>query len=142
MIQKGDKSEMAVANAFTQFGTAVSKPLSDNLPYDFIVDYNGLHRVQVKTARERSDNKNSIIADLTRSRHNYSTGHSKEYYSDDEIDFFAIYWPKRGEVYLFDFDEVGKNAVTICVGDVYNPNQQRVGEDYLLEVRLDSLTQS
>lgn len=133
---------MAVANAFTQFGCAVSKPLSDNLPYDFIVDYNGLHRVQVKTARERSDNKNSIIADLTRSRWDYSDGHSKDHYTEDEVDLFAIYWPENGETYLFRFNEIGKNAVTICVGDVYNPNQQRVSEDYLLEVRLDSLTQS
>lgn len=126
----------------TQCGCAVSKPLYDNLAYDFIVDYNGLYRVQAKTAWERKDNKNSIIADLQRSRWSYGNGHDKEIYTPDDIDWFAVYWPGNQETYLFDVDEVGTNAVAICVGEVYNPNQQRVGEDYLLERRLDELTRS
>lgn len=142
MGQQGDITEVAVMNAFTQAGADVSVPLSDNLPYDLIVDYNGLHRVQVKTASERSDNKNSIMADLTQSRHSYRDGHSKDFYSEDDLDIFAVYYPNNGETYLFDFDEVGRRAVTICVGDVYNPNQQRVAEDYLLGARLDELTRS
>ena len=48
---------MAIAD-FTKTGFGVSKPLSNNLRYDLIIDINGiLYRVQVKTTTVIKDEK-------------------------------------------------------------------------------------
>ena len=89
-VSIGDIGEaMAIAD-FTKAGFGVSKPLSDNLRYDLIVDINNiLYRVQVKTTSVIKDEKMVFSTKTT----NYVKGkYSSNAYSSDEVDMFYLYY--------------------------------------------------
>ena len=88
-VSVGDIGEaMAIAD-FTKAGFGVSKPLSDNLRYDLIIDINNiLYRVQVKTTSVIKDEKMVFSTKTT----NYVKGkYSSNAYSSDEVDIFYLY---------------------------------------------------
>ena len=88
-VSVGDIGEaMAIAD-FIKAGFGVSKPLSDNLRYDLIVDINNtLYRVQVKTTSVIKDEKMIFSTKTT----NYVKGkYSSNAYSSDEVDMFYLY---------------------------------------------------
>ena len=88
-VSAGDIGEaMAIAD-FTKAGFGISKPLSNNLRYDLIVDINNiLYRVQVKTTSVIKDEKMMFSTKTT----NYVKGkYSSNAYSSNEVDMFYLY---------------------------------------------------
>lgn len=95
--QKGDWAELSVAARFMALGWSVSKPLSNGLPYDFILDRgSGLVRVQVKGARIR-DNK---------VKWNPYKGrvHGSSVYTDVHADLCALFCFDNGKIYMIPID--------------------------------------
>lgn len=85
----GDIGEaMAIAD-FTKAGIGVSKPLSNNLRYDLIIDVNGrLYKVQVKTSSVIKEDKMVFSTKTT----NYTKGaYTSNAYTSDEVDIFYLY---------------------------------------------------
>lgn len=102
--QKGMISEAAVMKRFLELGFMVALPIGDNERYDLLVDRRmgkGFERVQVKTARLQGSG--CIVFNSCRSTH--KTG-KRTFYGIHELDLFASYYPKTGEVFLVPRSEV------------------------------------
>lgn len=86
----GDIGEAIAIAQFTKFGFIVSKPLSNNARYDFIVEYNNkLYKIQVKTTSNVKDGSVMIFATKTT---NYTKGSwTSNKYSKKHIDAFFLY---------------------------------------------------
>lgn len=97
----------------------ICTPIGNNLPYDFIIEYNNkLLKIQVKTAR--ACNTQNVIAFNTRScSKNYSEIISSDY--KDRIDYFTTYWEKRW--YFVPIEKATKGEQRIFLGENPRPNQ-------------------
>lgn len=101
----GDIAEAAVLHDFLRHDMDVSIPFGD-FPYDLVVEINDtLERVQVKSAWNRSDRKNSIAVSL------------KGKYDDDDFDILAIYDPRTERVFYEWHDYVGSHKFSVYVGE-------------------------
>lgn len=95
---KGDLSELLVAVALTKAGYAVSKPLGENQRYDLIADDGErLHRVQVKTGRER---RGVIMFNCCSTHGHRRTGNLATRPYTGQIELLAVYCPENEKVYL------------------------------------------
>jgi hypothetical protein len=83
--------------AYVKTGCTVSVPFGNGCAYDLVVD-TGLHlyKVQVKTGWKR---KGCLIYKGQRKVKD-STYNGTRSYRADEVDFFAIYFPPTGSVYV------------------------------------------
>jgi hypothetical protein len=114
MVQSGDSAEIIIAGELMELDFPVSKPLSDNEPYDLIADVNGdLVKVQVKRMHKVSDRVNSIRALLT--KHGGDMSQSRRTYKSDEVDAFAFY--HNGNIYWAWFDETPDTTMTLSLKD-------------------------
>ena len=88
----------------------VSKPVTDNEPYDCIIDFNNsFYRVQIKTCElEKEDGKMVFYTNIT----NPFTKTVKKY-SDKEIDLFAFYCISNGYSGLATISECVKTETFI-----------------------------
>ena len=103
----GDVGEAYAIAKFTQAGFIVSKPLSENSPYDFIVDYNHkLTKIQVKTT-EKVKNGKDMEFELSR-----TNGFKciNKIYTPEEIDFYFLYCIENGWCGLINVSEVTKSG--------------------------------
>lgn len=81
-VDKGEVSRYLAVAHFTKLGWRTSVPITENSPYDLIVECDGkLHRVQVKTAKIEPSH---IEIRLTSSNTNYT-----KKYSGDDIDWLV-----------------------------------------------------
>ena len=104
---KGDFAELTVMKRLIEKGYKVSQPFGD-YTYDLVVEINkDLKKVQVKTARRRHDRDGMVVTDFARNK-------SKEfrYYTEEEVDFFAVYYPNNDSVYWFSFEESPKSGIS------------------------------
>lgn len=127
----GELSELVVAVALARAGYCVAKPLGENSRYDLIIDKDGkLSRVQVKTGRLR----NGVILFHTYSTHTHRKGIACRPYTA-EIDFFGIYCPDLGNVYLVPIEDTARLSGTLRVDDTKNgqSSQVRWAQPYLLD---------
>lgn len=102
----GDLAELKVACMFAEMGNFVSRPMTDNAPYDMIVDNNGdLRKVQVKARCERND---AVTVELRTTMVNYI-----RHYEKTDFDLLAVYNIDSGEIALLDWEQIGetKNIV-------------------------------
>lgn len=105
----GELSELIVAVALGRAGYGVVKPLGENSRYDLIIDKDGkLSRVQVKTGRLR----NGAILFHAYSTHSHRNRIACRPYTD-EIDFFGIYCPDLGNVYLVPIEDTARGTLRV-----------------------------
>lgn len=94
---KGNISESIVLSAYLRAGFNVSVPFGTGAPYDLVVDNCGtFFRVQVKTAWY----KNGCILYKGRRRVRDASHNAMRSYTREEVDYFAIYYPKNGQIYV------------------------------------------
>lgn len=96
----GEISEAAALAILIEYGYSVSLPFGDNQRYDMIIDDGRkLHRVQVKTARNRTEG--SIVFN-TSSTHPIS---GKVTLYAGQIEAFLVYYPRLRSVYWVPLSE-------------------------------------
>ena len=123
----GDLAELTVAAKFAEKGYFVSRPLTDNAPYDLIVDDGiSLKKVQVKARTER---EGKISVELFSSMVNYT-----KVYESGDFDLLAVYNINTKEVAIISWDEISSNTKGILFRTVPPLNNQTKGvrmfEDY------------
>lgn len=134
---KGTLTELQVQAYFISKRYNISVPVCEESKYDLVLDTgNQLLRIQIKTARLESLNKNSIVFNCRSTCHNTRESHKRSY-SDKEIDYFATVW--NDNVYLVPVNETSSQKMLH-----FNTNQNKRSnwnylEDYDAEVILKSL---
>lgn len=133
----GDVGEAYAIAKFTEQGIRVSKPLSENCPYDFIVDWNGeLYKIQVKTT-ERCK-KDTMIYRITRTNPFKLTN---ERYHDGEIDFFFLYCIETGWCGLISLKESAGSELDIHYNfpKSNNFNGYKMQQDYEFSYKINEI---
>ena len=126
--QKGDITEYKFILYCLQKEIPINKPISNNLPYDFIIDFNNqLLKVQVKTARLISTTNDTITFNTRSCSKNYNEVVSTDY--KGKIDYFATYWDGKWMFVPIDKSSMGEHR--IYMGESPKPNQHSYKE-YLL----------
>lgn len=94
-------AELIVGGHFAEIGYNVAYPVSDNQPYDIIVEgYDEFLKVQVKLLYKSSPNR-------------YSTGNDLTKYKEGDFDLLAVVFPETHEVRVLTFDEMeGKRRLS------------------------------
>lgn len=97
--QKGKITELQVLTKIIELGYSVSIPYGNSDRYDQIWDINGtLIRVQIKTARWKTNEQKAIIFTSKSTVNGKGTKYSKK-----DIDYFATFWDN--EVYIVPVEE-------------------------------------
>lgn len=136
-INVGNVSESLVLAAYIREGFLVSVPFGNGCPYDLIVDTGTrLLKVQVKTGWQ---SKGCLIYKGQR-RIKDANRNGMRQYREDEVDFFAIYFPKTGSIYVVPFAEAGGYG-RLRIAPVMNGQQKliRWATDFTWERHLESL---
>lgn len=133
--QIGNIGEAKVLSEFVRLGIPVYLPFGDNEKADLIAEFNGkLNKIQVKSSQKIIEDK--VKFSLVSSTMHRQNG-VKHIYTENEIDYFALYNLERDKVYLVSINEEGlpKNEVTIRFNPPKNKNQFKtfLEEDYLIE---------
>lgn len=112
-VSIGDIGEAVAQMKFIKNGCVVSKPLTNNARYDFIVEIsNKLYRVQVKTTDTVKDGKMEFATKTT----NYSKGSWKSNaYSINEVDLFFFYCVENEWCGLYPITENMKQLTTLRI---------------------------
>ena len=110
-------------------GCFVSRPLTDNAPYDLIVDDGScLKKIQVK-ARSPRDGK--INVELFTSMVNYNRSYEK-----GDFDLLAIYNIETKQIAVITWEEASKNGTTVVFRITPPSNNQtrnvRLFENYII----------
>ena len=137
----GDIGEAQAIALFTKKQIPVSKPLTNNVRYDLIIEKdNKLYRVQVKSTANIKDGKMEFATKTT----NYTKGTwSSNHYSKNEVDIFFLYCLENDWCGLFipDNEDI---PTTLFIRTIPPKNNQKVGirlmEDYSFDKQFASLT--
>lgn len=113
--RRGDVTEMKVATELLSRGYAVSEPITDNEPYDLVVERGStLHRIQVRTAT----NKEGFISFHTDTAVRGTDGEREHHsYTPEDIDAFIVYAPTLDEYYWIDVAEASSSKMRIRYDD-------------------------
>lgn len=136
----GDIGEAKAIFEFTRYGIPVLLPMSDNLPYDLVVDCLGKFlKVQVKTCSSLTDGRLKFLL----CQNNAFTGKHWSYDRND-VDLFFLYCIEIDSYILVDINEVyGTKSITVRVDNDTPLNNQKLGikymSDYTLEKTLSKL---
>lgn len=122
-VSLGDCGESYAIMQFIKKGAIVSKPLTNNVRYDLLVEINNkIYRVQVKTTTSIKDGKMEFATKTT----NYVKGHWKSVaYSINEIDLFFLYCLENNWCGLFIPKDTIPQSLTIRL--IPPKNGQKVG---------------
>jgi PD-(D/E)XK nuclease superfamily protein len=117
----GDRSTLAIMVALERCGYALYVPFGENTRTDLVID-NGLSlaRVQCKTARLR---KGAIRFAVSSSYAHHRRPACRRDYRG-EIDYFAVFCPETGGVYLLPIADV--ENPTMCALRVTEPRNGQV----------------
>lgn len=128
----GEIGERIAIGELAKFGIDVLLPMSDNLPFDFIVFKNNkFFKCQVKTTKSVTE-YNSLRFSLTSNNWNKGTEHK---YTSDEVDVFICC--DLNTIYLFKFDElIGKKD--LCLRYSKPKNNQDKGMWFAQEYRISN----
>ena len=89
-VKKGNISEQQFILYCLKNNINISRPIFNDLRYDFIIEYNNqLLRVQVKTAYKGNTKENRFMFDTSNTVCTMSETRKKDYIND--IDLFAVY---------------------------------------------------
>ena len=139
-VSIGDIGEAQAIALFTKNQIPVSKPLTNNVRYDLIIEKNNkLYRVQVKSTANIKDGKMEFATKTT----NYTKGSwSSNHYSKNEVDIFFLYCLENEWCGLFIPEE--EIPTSLYIRTIPQKNNQKVGirlmEDYSFDKQLASLT--
>ena len=104
---KGTIVEMQCMTYLLTCGCIISKPLDDNTPYDFVIDYHGrLFKIQVKSPSIINEDSFGIRTERTRIN---AKGNYRKSYDEFEVDYFATYY--LGMCYLIPKEECNKHKI-------------------------------
>ena len=104
----GDIAELAVAAKLAKLGYIVSRPLSDNAPYDLIIDKNGtLQKVQVKA---RTTRKGRVQVEMYTSMVNYTRKYNKA-----DFDILAVYQIETGNIAFVKHNDINTTQVILQI---------------------------
>lgn len=118
-MKKGLLTELQCEMDFSQKGFIVSKPISPDSRYDYIVDINGrLIRIQCKTGAAYDEEKTAFSFLCCSTNWNSKSLHS---YSKEEIDYYYIMF--EGKSYLFPV-ELGNKKTKILRLETKNKGNQ------------------
>ena len=127
--QIGDISEQKFILYCLQHEVPVCKPIGNNLPYDFIIDYNNqLYKIQVKTAYNSIGNSSWTFNTRSTSK-NYSEVVKKDYIG--KINYFAVVNPEYEQICFIPIDKAAKGSMNIYYGETPT-SQQHFYKDYIL----------
>ena len=130
----GDATEYRFFLYCIEHGIPVSKPITNNLPYDCIIDYNGkLLKIQIKTGYN-SPSQNSFVFNCKSTSKNYNEVTVKTY--ENKIDgFITWFYNNKDLFYYIPIEKAGKSTMTIYYGD--NPTKsQNYYKDFIFNARL------
>jgi hypothetical protein len=121
---KGDAAEAMVLAAFAVHGFVVSRPFSENAPYDLIVDDGTrLAKVQVKHV--------ALHDGYVVMRASSASQYVSRLYSDSECDFFAGWCPDLGTMYLVAHADTGNQGqLALRLTEPRNLQNARFARDY------------
>ena len=118
-IKKGLLTELRCEIDFTTLGCVVSKPITADSRYDYIVDVNGkLLRIQCKTGNAYDEEETAFSFQCCSSNWNTKSLHS---YSKEEIDYYYIVFKDKS--YLFPV-ELGNKKMKILRLNTKNKGNQ------------------
>lgn len=118
----GDTTEYRFFLYCIENGIPISKPLTNNLPYDCIIDWQGkLLKIQIKTGYS-SPSRNSFIFNCRSTSKNYSEVVMKTY--ENKIDGFITWYKEKPEnFYYIPIEKANKSTMIIYYGE--NPTKQQ-----------------
>ena len=121
--QIGDITEYRFALYCMEHNIPISKPMNNNLPYDFIIDLNGkLLKIQVKTGYD-SKSQNSFMFNTHSTSKNFSEVMEKTY--EDKIDaFITQYSIIPNKFFFIPIEKASKGSMVMYFGNnpKYNQN--------------------
>ena len=115
----------------SEHGFIVSKPLFDNVRYDFLLDINNkIYKIQVKTCHSSKTNNGFVFNCY--SQHSTGNGNKRMKYTNEEIDYFMTEFD--GIFYLYPVPEQGISVKTLRTTSD-NPRVKNIdyAEDYIFE---------
>lgn len=139
-VNIGDIGEAIAIAQFTKAGFIISKPLSNNARYDFIVEYNNkLYKIQVKTT---SSIKEGVMVFATKTT-NYTKGNwASKKYDKDSIDAFFLYCQENSWSGLYFGENSGEFNqslnIRLAPTKVNRTKGIKFAEDYSFEKQLSN----
>lgn len=128
--QIGEIGERIAIGELAKYGIDVLLPMSDNLPFDFVIYYNDkFFKCQVKTTHNRNEN-DSLMFSLTSNNWNKKT---KYIYNSKDYDILILC--DMSNVYLFRFNEISnKRYITLRDKEPKKKQGNRINfaEDYII----------
>ena len=139
--QIGNIGEIKTIAKFVELGIPIYLPFGDNEKSDIVAEFGGkLNRIQVKTSCKAEDGK--MVFSIVSSTVHRQNG-VKHIYTNDEIDYFALYNIERDVVLLISVNEpeLPKSSITIRYTQPKTTNQYKLfmEDDYLLEKTVSNL---
>ena len=132
----GDIGEAKVLTKFLELGYDVYLPFGENTRIDMIVNINGeLCKIQVKTSQRYKNGytKFNLASNVDR-------GVSRYVYTEDDIDYFALYSVINDEIYLIHVNDAPDIAIQIRNTDAkLSMKTIRKAEDYLIDNVLEKI---
>lgn len=128
----GTIGQNCVIGELSKYGLGLAFPLSDNLPFDFIIiAENKLFKAQVKTSTE---NKNGEVVAFGLCSNNWYNGTSKKY-TEDDCDVFILYDLVAHNVFLLtpcNFRNRRSFYIRYNSPKRKNQHNSNLAEDYIL----------
>lgn len=120
----GDMTALAVMLAFHEAGLSVMVPFGENTRYDLVVDDGVcLSRIQCKTGRLV---RGAVVFKTCSSyAHHPNPEKARRDYLGD-IDYFAVYCPDGGSIYVVPVEEVGTCQAALRVEPPRNAQRRRI----------------
>jgi hypothetical protein len=135
---RGNISESVLLNAYLRAGFFVSIPFGSGAPYDLMVDTGKRAlRIQVKTGWYR---KGCILFRCMR-RVREASPYKARIYSEDEVDYFAVYYPPNDSIYVVPRTVCGAGTGCLRIEPVLNGQRKliRWSRDYTWEKHVAQL---
>lgn len=127
----GNLGEAKVLAKFTELGVQCYLPFGDGSTADLIADFNGkLNRIQVKSTTK--DENGSLPFSICSTTIRADGEIHKHFYTEEEIDYYALYSSVTDEVYLLSVKDAPSRKVTIRYKEPYSSTSKRA-QDYLIE---------
>lgn len=129
--------EQVLITEFIKNGISVLLPVGDNLPYDIVIEINGIFlKLQVKTTEHITDGKMVFATNIT----NPYTKVTKKY-TESEIDLFGLYCIENNYIGLLPISECTSKETIIRIEPPKNnqKNNIKMATDYLFEYQIQHL---
>lgn len=133
----GERSQAIIIHRLLEAGYNILTPYGDNTRYDLVIeDADGkFWRVQCKTGWIESEGAYIEFATASSYYHTKAgrTGHGRKDYRG-QVEYFAVYCPDTGKVYLVPVDHVGTTNARLRLMETGNKQSKNIrwAKDYEL----------